>query len=453
MTNKFKLVKSDNHFQIICDKKGLNVIEENGVVTGIEIEGWASTKDKDRVNDIVEPKAFEEALDMYMKNPIVLLQHKSDKPVGQVTSAEIKTKGLYVKALITEDIDGIFSALKNGVIKTFSIGYRVRDYEEREVKDDNWDIVWYEWVIKKLELFEISLVSVPANPYAMLKSLDGCFEKEIKKEEKEDEIEKEEEKIEEKDTKIEEKEEEIEKPEVSSEEESKSEEGEVEEVLDITEEEKSSDMDTESDDNLEKEDKNEEVEKKDDEKEEITKEEEKEEKVEDKIKQAKELIKDEIAVDEKVETEEEKNKEVAETKEEVIAPEISNESEVSQDSENSDEIAEDEVETNQVEKGTKEEVETAEKSINNEKGIVDTKALEDKISSLEKSLLDSDAKFLALEKKANDVVEFVIKALELTAKLDEKMSKIELNSWIAYNKPAPKKKSALSGLVDTIKSI
>jgi hypothetical protein len=33
-------------------------------------------------------------------------------------------------------------------------------------------------LIKDLELFEISLVSVPANPFALVKSFDSCFKAE-----------------------------------------------------------------------------------------------------------------------------------------------------------------------------------------------------------------------------------------------------------------------------------
>jgi len=183
MVMKFnsKLVKQKDFFQIVCEKKSIKEIKnEDGEVTGVEIEGYASTKDKDRVNDIVEPKAFKDALDGYMLNPVVLLQHKADKPVGTVTEASIKPKGLYIKATITEDQDGILSALKNGVIRAFSIGYRVKDYSIDEVKNDAGEVAGHEMVIKDLELYEISLVSIPANPYALMKSLDSCVEVEAK---------------------------------------------------------------------------------------------------------------------------------------------------------------------------------------------------------------------------------------------------------------------------------
>lgn len=174
-----KLTKNQDFFQITT--KSVNEIIENDKVVGVEIEGYASTKDKDRGKDIVEPTAFKNALDLYMTNPVVLLQHDTDKPIGLVTQATIDSKGLYVKAKITEDTDGVFSKLKNKVLRAFSIGYRIKDYEINEVKDDQGDVTGWEQIIKDLELFEISLVSIPMNPYALTKSMANCFE-EIKEE-------------------------------------------------------------------------------------------------------------------------------------------------------------------------------------------------------------------------------------------------------------------------------
>lgn len=177
---KVKLVKNQDFFQITT--KSVNEIVENDKVVAVEIEGYASTKDKDRGKDIVEPTAFKNALDLYMSNPVVLLQHDTDKPIGLVTQATIDSKGLYVKAKITEDTDGVFSKLKNKVLRAFSIGYRIKDYEINEVKDDQGDVTGWEEIIKDLELYEISVVSIPMNPYALTKSMANCFEKEAEME-------------------------------------------------------------------------------------------------------------------------------------------------------------------------------------------------------------------------------------------------------------------------------
>ena len=182
---KFKLIKDKEFFQIVCDQKSVKEIID-GENKSYEIEWYASTKDKDRMNDVVEPTAFEETLKQYMTNPIVLLQHDMDKPIGNVIEASIDDKGLFIKAKITEDTDWVFSKLKNGVLRTFSIWYSVKDYETIENVDAEWNYS-YTNIIKALELFEISLVSVPANPFALVKSFDSCFKSEEEVETKEDE--------------------------------------------------------------------------------------------------------------------------------------------------------------------------------------------------------------------------------------------------------------------------
>lgn len=180
---EIKLVKEKNFFQVLWDKKSVQDFEEDGV-KGVEIEWYASTKDKDRGHDIVDPQAFKNALDLYMTNPIVLLQHNMEKPIGVVTEAKIDDNGLYVKARITQDVDWVISAIKNGVLRAFSIGYKIKDNEflEEETSDGR----DYANIIKDLELFEISVVSVPMNAYSLMKSIGDCFElKEVAEEEKE----------------------------------------------------------------------------------------------------------------------------------------------------------------------------------------------------------------------------------------------------------------------------
>lgn len=181
---EIKLIKEKNFFQVLREKKSVKDFEEDGV-KGIEIEWYASTKDKDRGHDIVDPQAFKSALDLYMTNPIVLLQHDVEKPIGVVTEARIDESGLYIKARITQDVNGVISAIKNGVLRAFSIGYKIKSNEflESEKEDGSRD---YANVIKDLELFEISVVSVPMNAYSLMKSMQSCFEiKEVEAEEKE----------------------------------------------------------------------------------------------------------------------------------------------------------------------------------------------------------------------------------------------------------------------------
>ena len=74
----------------------------------VKIKGFASTPDLDRYDDIVVPTAFASSIEQYMTNPVVLLQHNSNKVVGKVVDYSISTKGLEVTAEISNDIDNVF---------------------------------------------------------------------------------------------------------------------------------------------------------------------------------------------------------------------------------------------------------------------------------------------------------------------------------------------------------
>ena len=180
---KFKLVKDKWYFQSLRETKSVKELDD----WAVEISWYASTKDKDRWWDVVEPKAFASALERYMTNPIVLLQHKTDKPIGVVEEADIDDNWLYIKAKISQNTDWVVDLIKNWVLRAFSIWYSVKDYETdvRELADWTYDMTN---IIKDLELYEISVVSIPMNPYALSKSIEDLLEVEETVEEKKEEV-------------------------------------------------------------------------------------------------------------------------------------------------------------------------------------------------------------------------------------------------------------------------
>ena len=168
---QFKLKKDKWYFQSLREAKSVHATED----WAVEISWYASTKDKDRWWDVVEPKAFASALERYMTNPIVLLQHKTDKPIWIVEEADIDDNWLYIKAKISQNTDWVIDLIKNWVLRAFSIWYSVKDYDTdvRELADWTYDMTN---IIKDLELYEISVVSVPMNPYALSKSIEDLLE-------------------------------------------------------------------------------------------------------------------------------------------------------------------------------------------------------------------------------------------------------------------------------------
>lgn len=139
----------------------------------IYIEGYASTDDIDRHGDIVPADVWNrKALRNFRKNPIVLYNHDRSEVIGKVVNIEKREKGLFVKCAI-DAMDNIGRKIGQGLLKTFSIGFYLLDFDYNQEAEA--------WVIKALELLEISVVSIPANQdatFSLAKQLGG--EKEVK---------------------------------------------------------------------------------------------------------------------------------------------------------------------------------------------------------------------------------------------------------------------------------
>mgnify|MGYP000541816685 CR=1 FL=1 len=132
--------------------KELPTAEET--IESIYIEGYASTVDVDRGGDVVPASVWEKGIQNYLKNPIILAQHDHDDPVGRMVEHKVDAKGLWVKARISAAAE-VFNLIKDEVLTAFSIGFRILDAEYNAAAEV--------FLIKELELVEISVVSVPMN--------------------------------------------------------------------------------------------------------------------------------------------------------------------------------------------------------------------------------------------------------------------------------------------------
>lgn len=125
------------------------------------LSGYANTWVMDRDFEFVSKQAFDVTLPEYLrKNPIILLQHNHEWPLGQVYDADTDATGLamdgYVRQPQDRDPDwkhGAFNDILAGILRTLSIG----GYFYREIVDG-------EILVAQIDLFEISVVAVPANP-------------------------------------------------------------------------------------------------------------------------------------------------------------------------------------------------------------------------------------------------------------------------------------------------
>ena len=139
----------------------------DGKVDSITIEGYASTNDVDRHGDIVPAGVWEKGVENYLKNPVILAYHDHSEPIGRMVEHRVDEKGLWIKARISAAAGDVFNLVKDGVLTAFSIGFRIADAEYNSALEL--------FVVKELELHEISVVSVPANQNTLF-SLSKAFD-------------------------------------------------------------------------------------------------------------------------------------------------------------------------------------------------------------------------------------------------------------------------------------
>ena len=160
MNKKFDLYVKN--FEVKVDKD----IKNDGV---IRIKGFANKyKDDngqvvvDRSQESVLPTAYK--LENFMKNPILLYQHNYNQPIGKVININLTDKGLEIEAEVYKEANpSAFTLIQKGVLKALSIGFVGKDF----LYDDHKDI-WY-WT--DIELYEISVVSIPDNQDSLFTEL------------------------------------------------------------------------------------------------------------------------------------------------------------------------------------------------------------------------------------------------------------------------------------------
>lgn len=154
-------------------------LETKSVGASGEIEGYASTfGNVDQGGDVVEPGAFIEGIVEAKKDGRtipMLWQHKHDEPIGVWTDIAEDSKGLYVRGQLILDGDPmaqrVYGKLKAKALGGMSIGYRippggiVEDEKRRGVSR-----------LKKVDVREISLVTMPMNIQARITSVKSIIE-------------------------------------------------------------------------------------------------------------------------------------------------------------------------------------------------------------------------------------------------------------------------------------
>ena len=161
-----------------CVKSELK--EDGGIV-----KGYASTfdRDPDSYGDVVAPGAFAKSLDRWNqlnqegKYIPLLWGHDTEDPksnIGRVVDAVEDERGLLVTAEFDADNEKaqyVRKLVQEGRVYQFSFAYEVRDQATVELENG-----YKANELRDLELFEVSLVQIPANQNATVeevKAWDG----------------------------------------------------------------------------------------------------------------------------------------------------------------------------------------------------------------------------------------------------------------------------------------
>jgi HK97 family phage prohead protease len=144
------------------EKKAEKIEEESGALKRI-VTGFAAVADVvDSQYEVITREALEAAAKDLLQYTTVLYNHDPNRPIGKVLEAQPKGEGLFVKVLVSASEDEIWNKITEGIISKFSFRGTVTDFEEKYDKQ----LQKYITVIKGFRIFEVSLVSVPANPHA-----------------------------------------------------------------------------------------------------------------------------------------------------------------------------------------------------------------------------------------------------------------------------------------------
>jgi HK97 family phage prohead protease len=146
----------------------------DGVESGQGFPWILSTKDLDRHGERIDPLGWD--FKWYMDNPVVEWAHRYDIPaIGKIDGLTIDGEGLRGVVLFnSKDYDpfgwAIGERVKAGVIRAGSVGFRPVEIEIPSKADsaDGTSLIF-----RKQELLEFSICNVPANPFALAKSIEA----------------------------------------------------------------------------------------------------------------------------------------------------------------------------------------------------------------------------------------------------------------------------------------
>ena len=138
-----------------ADEKGNLTISGYGAVFG----------NVDSYGDVIEKGAFLKTLSERAGRIAFCYQHDIWNPIGKIESIEEDKTGLKLTVKLSAAESDIQTKVKEGILKEMSIGYRTVNSrsEMRDEQSIN--------VLTEIKLIEVSLVTVAANPLAVIEKM------------------------------------------------------------------------------------------------------------------------------------------------------------------------------------------------------------------------------------------------------------------------------------------
>lgn len=132
------------------------------------VEGYITTYgNPDIVGDVIQQGALDDFIDRFNAGEVqlrMLFQHNRASIIGQWTELRSDDFGVYAVGEIFEDVTlgaDIATLVRRGILDSFSIGFTF-DENGFEIRRDGGRL------FTKIDLFETSIVDVPANPRAQI---------------------------------------------------------------------------------------------------------------------------------------------------------------------------------------------------------------------------------------------------------------------------------------------
>ena len=129
-----------------------------------KFSGYGAVFDNvDDWDDVILRGSFSKSI--AQKKPVMLWQHNSSEPIGVYESIREDDIGLWIEGRLLLDLEKgkeAYILLKNQAIRGLSIGYMplAWEWENRDSRRIR--------VLKEIDLWEVSLVTFPANPKALI---------------------------------------------------------------------------------------------------------------------------------------------------------------------------------------------------------------------------------------------------------------------------------------------